>query len=168
MRRIKWALAAGLAALALLMPAVALAAAGPGDVDGIASELVCQCGCNMVLNQCNHAECSSRDGMLASITKQLDTGRTKQQIVAGFVAQYGEKVLSAPTKEGFNLTAWITPFAALLTGAVLIYLMVRAWVARGQVAQPVAMGPRAASANDDEYKRRLERELDDFAQRGGY
>lgn len=163
-RKIKWALGAGLLALMLLVPVAAMA----DSPDDVATELICQCGCNMVLNQCNHAECSSRDGMMASIAKQLDAGRTKQQIVAGFVAQYGEKVLSAPTKEGFNLTAWVTPFVALLAGAVLVYFLVRAWVARGQVAQPVTVRPRAIPGSDEEYKRRLERELDDFARKGGY
>lgn len=154
-------------AVALLLPALA-GAASPVDVDNAARELVCQCGCNMVLNQCNHAECSSRDAMLTSISKQLDGGRTREQIVAGFVAQYGERVLSAPTKEGFNLTAWVTPFVAILAGAILIYLLLRAWVARGRLSEPVTAGPGTSRGSDEEYRRRLERELDEFSRRSGY
>ena len=166
-RKILLALLPSILALALLVPAI-VAAATPVEVDDTARELICQCGCGMVLNQCNHAECSSRDQMMASIGTQLDAGRTKQQIVAGFVSQYGERVLSAPTKEGFNLTAWITPFAALLAGAVVVYFLMRAWVARGGQSQPVTVRPRSISGSDDEYRRRLEQELDDFSKKGGY
>jgi len=59
----------------------------------------------------------SRDGMLTLIEQKLAKGESATGIVQFFVAQYGEQVLSAPTKKGFNLTAWITPFVAILAGA---------------------------------------------------
>ena len=39
-----------------------------------------------------------------------------------FRSKYGEKILSAPTTQGFNLLAWIMPFAAILAGGALVAL----------------------------------------------
>jgi cytochrome c-type biogenesis protein CcmH/NrfF len=72
-------------------------------VDDIAKELICQCGCYAVLNNCTHGECMVRDGMLKSIEQQLTDGGSKEQVIRTFVSQYGEAVLSIPVKKGFNL-----------------------------------------------------------------
>src|SRR3972149_2854362 len=76
-------------------------------VDSISTQLICQCGCTAVLNNCTHLECHIRESMTAQIKLQLDQGMTSQQIIQSFVTQYGEQVLSSPPKRGFNLTAWL-------------------------------------------------------------
>ncbi len=128
----------------------------------ITSELVCQCGCLMVLNNCSHAECHSRDEMTTVVAQKLAKGESREQIIQYFVNLYGEQVLSAPTTEVFNLTAWIAPFAAILFGAGIIYLALRAWLQRGQSSPVTTTTPEA----DDEYRRRLEKELAEFQDRG--
>lgn len=151
------------AALALVLVA-ALAApvlASSLSANEVASELVCRCGCNSVLTNCAHQECSSRDGMLLSIKQQIDAGKSKEEIIQGFVARYGEQVLAVPPKTGFNLTAWITPFAVLVGGALAVYLVLRLWVFRGKQPLP-ATSARSTSAQDEEYRRRVEKELEDF------
>jgi len=129
----------------------------------ITKELVCQCGCLMVLGNCSHAECHSRDEMTAIIAQKLAKGESREQIIQYFVAQYGEQVLSAPTKQGFNLTAWITPFAAIIFGGGIIYVALKAWLQRGQ-SSPITTATTAEA--DDEYRRRLEKELAEFQERG--
>lgn len=133
-------------------------------VDDIASEVVCQCGCNSVLNNCVHGECMVRDRMLASIKSEVDKGSSKSVIIQMLVDQYGQQVLAAPPKEGFNLTAWVTPFAAILAGAALIYLLLRTWLrwrTDEEITVPVA-------DIDEEYRRRLDEELAQFKKREGY
>ncbi|MBI4303998.1 MAG: cytochrome c-type biogenesis protein CcmH [Chloroflexi bacterium] len=132
-------------------------------VDGIANQLICQCGCYMVLNNCTHQECSSRETMLAAIKVKVDQGESAEAIVQSFVRGYGEKVLSEPPKRGFNLTAWISPFAGLLVGAAVVYLLVKKWVRRG--VQSTA-NVTDSEEQDEEYRQRLERELREYSEKG--
>ncbi len=50
----------------------------------------------------------------------IEDGMTGQEIVDAFVAQYGETVLMAPKKTGFNLTAYLLPGFAITAVGVLI------------------------------------------------
>ena len=124
-----------LVALFLLIPARADAA----TVSDISRELICQCGCNMVLPNCAHSECMARDTMATLIEERLAQGQSKEQIIRFFVAQYGEQVLATPTKRGFNLVAWVLPFAALLFGGGVVYTALKMWVRRGRRFQVGAM-----------------------------
>ncbi len=133
-------------------------------VDNIANQLICQCGCYSVLNNCTHQECTSRETMLGIIKQKLDQGQTGQVIVASFVRQYGEKVLSEPPKKGFNLTAWIAPFAAILLGATIIYLALKKWLRRGE--NTAAIETAVTTEVDIEYRQRIERELKEFPEKG--
>ena len=79
----------------------------------IENAIMCECDdkCGKVLINCN---CSTSDKHRATIKKQIESGLTKEQIVKSYVDKYGERALSAPTMKGFNLTAWIMPFAAII------------------------------------------------------
>jgi len=129
-------------------------------VDEVADELICQCGCGMVLSECNHAVCEWREEMKASIADQIAQSKSKGEIVQSFVDLYGEQVLSSPSKRGFNLTAWIAPFAALLIGGVALYFILRKWVKRGKLAHEVEEGEY-----DAEYGQRVDQELEEFLKR---
>lgn len=139
---------------------VKAAAEATGD---IAKQLICQCGCTLVLSNCAHAECGARDAMTSLIEQKLSEGQSEEQIIQSFAAQYGEQVLATPTKRGFNLTAWLTPFAAILAGGGVIYIAMRKWVKRGRHYQSGVMAE--AKENDEEYRFRLAKELKDFTDR---
>ncbi len=153
---------------ALLVLSWGIIGAGPQSltVDSIGSQLMCPCGCGLTVISCNHDVCGPRDAILASVRQQIGQGRSEKQIIDSQVAQYGEVVLAAPTKEGFNLTAWVTPFAALLVGAVVIYFALRAWVFQGR--KPVPQRLRINEAEQDEYRKRLDRELEEFSRKGDW
>lgn len=115
--------------------------------------LVCQCSCNEQLSVCAMQNCSSATPMRAEIRERLQKGETVDQIVESFVARIGKQVMSAPTMKGFDITAWIMPFAALCLGAVVVTLIVvRMARPRVQTADGV---PAAADP-------RIEKELEDF------
>ncbi len=147
----------------ILLPATPVMA-DSATVSGISKQLICQCGCNMVLSNCSHAECMVRETMTALIGQKLAQGQSEEQIIQFFVAQYGEQVLSSPPKRGFNLVAWITPFAAILFGAGVIYIMIKKWVWQGRRSQVSAVPE--ADEKDEEYQRRLDKELEEFTDRG--
>jgi len=131
-------------------------------VSDISKELICQCGCSMVLSNCTHVECASREAMIALIEQNLAQDRTEEQIIQLFIAQYGEQELAAPPKRGFNLTAWGLPFVAIVGGGGVVYIALRNWVRRGQRSQTDTM----AEEGDEEYQRQLKKELEEFTERG--
>ena len=147
-------------AIVLLLTGILSASTVSADsltVDEVADELICQCGCGMVLSECNHAVCASRDAMTATIEAQIAQGRSKGEIVQSFVDYYGERVLSSPTKQGFNLMLWITPFAALLMGGAVVWFTLKKWVRRGKHTFEAEEGEE-----DEEYRQRVEQELKEF------
>ncbi len=133
-------------------------------VSDIADQLICQCGCTLVLNNCTHSECMSRDAMTTFIEQELARGQSEQEIVQTFVAQYGEQVLSSPPKQGFNLVAWILPFAAILGGGGVVYAALKKWVWQGKQSSTVTTAE--VDEGDEEYRQRLEQELKEFTERG--
>ena len=118
--------------------------------------LTCQCGCGLTVHSCNHLQCGFAIPRKKEIGQFLAAGKSREEILSAFVANYGEKVLSAPTASGFNLAAWITPFAAVLIGGLVIGVMSLRWSRR----RPP--GPPTAPASSAVYRDRLNRELADF------
>jgi cytochrome c-type biogenesis protein CcmH len=127
-------------------------------VNDVAQELICNCGCNKVLTECGM---QYADQLREIIKTKLREGWDKPRIVQFMVQNYGEQILAAPTKEGFNLTAWVTPFLALFAGAGIVGLVIRRWA--GQ-ASPSASDLDAAHKEYLERKHgaRLEEELKRF------
>ncbi len=82
----------------------------------------------------------------------------RAQIIAFYRHKYGEKVLSAPTTEGFNLLAWTMPFIALVVGGGLIVLAFGRWRTAPPLL-PAGANPAGAPSFDPELRRRLEMEL---------
>lgn len=138
--------------------AAPLSAQGQGSVEGIASQLICQCGCGKLLNVC---EMDTAKQMRSIISDKLAQGWEAGAIITYMTDTYGEKVLAAPPKRGFNLTAWITPFAVIFAGAGLVAIVVALWTRRRPA--PVGAGaPEVLDALEARYGALLDRELDDI------
>ncbi len=52
---------------------------------------------------------------------------TDKEILANFATKYGATVLAAPTTHGFDLVAWIAPFAVFAAAMLGTVLLVRHW-----------------------------------------
>ncbi len=130
-------------------------------VPDMESELMCQCGCSMLLDPC---QCGTADQMRALIGEMIDEGQSKKEILDYFVAQYGEKILSVPTKKGFNLTVWILPFAAIVGGGATLYFVLKSWVLKGKPPGGEATAHLYPEEDSDEYRRRFEQEFEQFQQ----
>jgi len=59
------------------------------------------------------------------IREKLAEGYTREAILEYFVERYGESILAAPPKRGFNLVAWIFPIVVLIGSLVLVMLALR-------------------------------------------
>jgi cytochrome c-type biogenesis protein CcmH len=147
----------------LLLLSLSSAEVNAATVSDISKQLICQCGCNMVLLNCTHAECSWREAMISSIRERIAQGQSEREIIQFLVTQYGEKVLAAPPKRGFNLMAWITPFVALLFGGGIIGIMLRKWLKKGR---ELMVTPQVEEEEKDKkYQHQLEKELAEFTER---
>jgi cytochrome c-type biogenesis protein CcmH len=127
-------------------------------VSDVAKEFICNCGCNKMLPDCD-MQCGEQ--LRGVIAAKIGEGWDKPRIMDLLVRNYGEKLLAAPTKSGFNLTAWVTPFAAILVGGVMISLAVGEWVARRRAAQRVRFASPVALV-EGKYLDRVDEELKHF------
>ncbi len=117
--------------------------------------LICQCGCNMTVNSCNHYECSSRTEMQARIQKEIAEGKDETTILQDFVLRDGVKVLSTPPARGFNLTVWILPGLGLITGFVLLIVIIKRWhkpTGGSRDAPAATIDPKLLAAVEEEMK----------------
>jgi cytochrome c-type biogenesis protein CcmH/NrfF len=124
----------------------------------VSQSLTCQCGCGLTVANCNMPTCSFSVPTRLEIDRMIGNGMGRAQIVAYYRHKYGEKVLSAPTTEGFNLLAWTMPFIALVVGGGLIVLAFGRWRSAPPLL-PSGPNPVPAPSFDPELRRRLEREL---------
>ena len=105
-------LAAALVAL-LLLPSAAAAACPKTSVPDIEDEVMClQCG--VPLNVAEEAPSAKRQR--AYIQQQVDRCRSKEQIKAQLVAQFGDRVLAEPQDD----KAWLVPAIAIAARAVAL------------------------------------------------
>ncbi len=133
-----------------------LAASAAVTTKEIEEALTCQCGCGLTVHSCNHLQCGSGIPLKQEVRTLVSQGLGRDEILLHFRDTYGEKILSAPVPEGFNLSAWILPFAVIGAGAGVLVTSVRRWtrLARAEAASTTA---RPEISEDD--RRRLDAEL---------
>ena len=105
--------------------------AGAGDptsrFNELGHQMMCICGCNQILLECNHVGCPDSDRMRNELMEAVNRGDSDSLVEQSFVQKYGPTVLAAPTPTGFDRTAWIVPFAALALGLMLVVMVINAW-----------------------------------------
>ena len=121
----------------------------------IEESLTCQCGCGLTVHSCNHLQCGSAIPLKQEVATLVEQGVERDAILVRFRDKYGEKILAAPTTEGFNLAAWVLPFVALGLGVGVVLVTVRRWTGREEAAESSAAPP----AIDEAGRRRLEQAL---------
>jgi cytochrome c-type biogenesis protein CcmH len=149
-----------LAAVIALIAAAALAAVPPvhaaqpdWTVVGIEQELMCVV-CHQRLDQSNSA---FADGMRKTLRQWHAQGLSKNQVLDRMVAQFGEEVLAAPPKKGFNLLAWVVPGVVLLAGGAIALALALMW---GR-SRPPGGAAGGGGDVDAEMDARIDRELAD-------
>lgn len=127
----------------------ALAAQAAWSESSLASQLMCPV-CHTLLDNSQSAEANRiREVIHQKHQQGWSESRTRDYLVV----QYGEEVLAAPPKHGFDLLAWLVPAAVLLGGAALAVLLARAWSGgRGG-------GPTPPAQPDAEMDARIDAEL---------
>ena len=140
------------------LPAIT-AADNDAGIQAIEKQLKCSCGCGLDIYTCRTTDfsCTYSPGLHKQVLAMAGQGQSAQEIIDAFVAQYGQQVLMAPPKRGFNLAGYFVPSVAIVVAAVFLVRTLRRWTRATEVAAPASGAPSDASPAELE---RLRRELD--------
>ena len=75
------------------------------------------------------------------IRELMKDGKSDKEILAYFVKRYGEWILRAPTKSGFNLVLWILPGVGILIGLFIVLFRSKRWVSQPQQEKLASLSP---------------------------
>jgi cytochrome c-type biogenesis protein CcmH len=114
-------------AFLFLLVMTLLGAGADSRFQSLGHKLMCACSCNQVLLECNHVSCPLSPGMRDELTANMERGDSDDLVLQAFVQKYGPTVLLAPPTTGFNRTAWVMPYLALVLGLATVVLIVRSW-----------------------------------------
>ena len=90
------------------------------------------------------------------IAGMVDQGKTKTEIINFYTDKYGERVLSIPVAQGFNVFAWLTPLFFGFLGLFIIYKYMKTSKAE---MRPIINSTNSKVKYNDEIEREL-KELD--------
>jgi len=144
-----WIKAAQAVLLAIAVCFTLGASSGSGSrIYRLSHRTMCTCGCAEILGECNHVGCSYSTEELAMLRDGIANGQSDKAILDAMVARYGLVVLAAPPKQGFNLVAWIAPFAVFLAALLGTILLVRHWTeGKRELAAQAAAVPNTPEMN---------------------
>ncbi len=122
----------------------------PLDRDDLEHQIKCQCGCVLDVFTCRTTDfsCSVSPAMHRDVLALVDGGYTAPEIMGAFQSVYGERVLMAPVKSGFNLLGYTMPFIALGAGAVVVAALLRRSRSRAPATTLVPM-PEASATSEE-------------------
>ena len=119
---------------------------GAGDTaaryNDLGHRMMCTCGCNQILLECNHVGCTVSTQMEGELQASLDRGENDNLILQDFVQKYGPTVLAAPPRTGFDLVAWITPGIIFVLATLATALLARRWKLHAVPPAATVTGPR--------------------------
>jgi cytochrome c-type biogenesis protein CcmH/NrfF len=114
--------------IAIFFAVTLLGASGDrARVDDLGHRMMCVCGCNQILLECNHVGCPYSEKMRQELLVAVQNSDSDDAVMQAFVKDYGTTVLAAPGMHGFDRVAWIMPFAVFLSGTLLVAMVVRNW-----------------------------------------
>jgi cytochrome c-type biogenesis protein CcmH len=119
-------------------------------VETFERQLACPCPCTLDVYTCRTTDftCGISPAVHGDIQRLVDGGYTADEIMEALTGTYGDFILNAPRKQGFNLLAWFAPFAAIGVGALGIGALLRSWRVNAKAAD-AARPAREQLSQDD-------------------
>ena len=146
-----------LVALALAAPAVA--SEQHPTLPELEGQLMCPICEGETLAQSDSAPAQQ---IKAYIQRRIDQGATRSQIKHELVVMWGQRILAAPPRHGFDLLAWLLPIVGVLGAAAVLGVLAWRWT-REREPEPA---PQRWSLNGHplgpDEERRLDEELARF------
>jgi cytochrome c-type biogenesis protein CcmH len=131
-----------------------------GDaINTLERTLACPCPCTLDIYTCRTTDvtCTNSPAIHRDVVRMVDGGYSGDEIVAELTNVYGERILMAPRKSGFNLVAWFLPFVAIGTGGVAIAVLLRSWRNNARASATLmtdgTVRPIRAQGSDEEMAR---------------
>ncbi len=130
--------------------------------DELERGLKCACPCKLDVFTCRTTDfqCGISPAMHSDVVRLIDGGYSADEIIAAFTTVYGEQVLMAPVKEGFNIAGYMVPFITIGIGGTMLLALLRRWkretVATAPVVSAESVVPISGGvphATDDELRR---------------
>ena len=152
-------LAVAVVALALAGPAAAACTKPRASLASLEGQVMCPV-CHTTLDQSDSAVA---DRIRVFIRARIARCETADQIKSELVASFGQSILAAPPRRGFDLLAWWLPVGGVLLGAAVLGVGVWRWT-RGREPAPAAGDPRTngRAPLDPELERRVDEALARF------
>jgi cytochrome c-type biogenesis protein CcmH len=91
------------------------------------------------------------------VQQMAASGKTRDEIMDYFVAQYGERILATPRPKGFNILAYVLPWGSLLLGVGFVLVLIKKL--RSSAATPNLSTPPPP---DSPYYATIEKEMKDL------
>ena len=124
----------------------------PLERDAVERMISCPCPCTLDVFTCRTSmPCGFSPRMHADIVALSNGGYSGDEILVAFEETYGERILMAPHKQGFNWVGWLAPFAAVGFGGVAVAALIRRWGRRAAESKTAA--PIPIEATDAELAR---------------
>jgi cytochrome c-type biogenesis protein CcmF len=123
-------------------------------------EIVCTCGTcgHQTIAECRKDPCQVSHGLRGELAALIDQGKSHDEIIQAMISAHGnEEMLGAPIDKGFNRLAWLFPYLAGATGAVMVGFAALRWSRR-----PEASPDAAPPSSDSDLDERLDNELRDL------
>jgi cytochrome c-type biogenesis protein CcmH len=118
--------------------------------------MMCVCGCNQILLECNHVGCQYSDRMRDQLAAAIQRDNSDDSVLQSFVQEYGTTVLAAPTAKGFDKVAWIMPFAVFVAGFFVAAVLIRNW----KGPRPPNAGGGTVSPGLEKYREQARKETE--------
>jgi len=127
-------------------------------IQELEKRLRCSCGCGLDIYTCRTTDfaCTYSPALHQQVLRLTGQGKTAQQVIDEFVAQYGQEALMAPPKRGFNLAGYFVPSLAIILAAAVLVRVLRRWTREAQAVPATPTPPPDATPAELE---RLQREL---------
>jgi cytochrome c-type biogenesis protein CcmH len=120
-------------------------------VTAVEHRLQCTCGCTLDIYTCRTTDftCTYSPSLHKDVLALKEEGKTADEIVAAFVAKYGEKVLMAPKPVGFNIAGYVVPgILILLVGGAMFLILQRRTRMRATAAGAGPVPPPSTPAKE--------------------
>jgi cytochrome c-type biogenesis protein CcmH len=122
------------------------------EIREIEDNLIAPCCWSQPVSQHYSEEAEQiRNGVSAMVA----AGKSREEILNYYVARYGERILAAPRAKGFNVLAYVLPWAALLLGVWFLIMLLR------KLRSP-APAPQPSPLPDARYASVIEKEMKDL------